>query len=86
MRSCFHRELSIEITKKKAEGCLHQIIQRNIQLFSSELLSTEEMAAILYDKIMEQIHVKDDTTLNMMNGTDTLQFDIGRLGEYVIHI
>ena len=76
---------AVEITLKKAEGCIHQIIQRNIPLLSDEIISVEQMAEIVYGKIMEKISATTQYPMIMVNATgDKAEVDKSKLGEYVI--
>ena len=76
---------AIEITLKKAEGCIHQIIQRNIPLLSDEIISVEQMAEIVYGKIMEKISATTQYPMIMVNATgDKAEVDKSKLGEYVV--
>jgi hypothetical protein len=78
---------AVEIAIKKAEGCLHQIIQRSIPLFTDTMLKPEEMAEIVYKEIMDKSSVKDEIVMNMINMDKiTLPYNIEMLGEYVIMI
>ena len=77
---------AVEIALKKAEGCLHQIIQRSIPLLSEEIIPVEQMAEIVYEKIMEKLSVESNTNqMVMVNSTgDKAEVDKNKLGEYVI--
>ena len=78
---------AVEITKKKAEGCLHQIIQRSIPMFADELLSIEEMAHIMEIKIKELLTTTEGISMNMTNSLgETEKLDIQKLGEYVVKL
>jgi hypothetical protein len=76
---------AVEITKKKAEGCLHQIVQREIPLFSEEIISVQEMADIVYTKIIEKMELNSRIQMEMINSSGNIvPFNIELLGEYVI--
>lgn len=76
---------AVEIAIKKAEGCLHQIVQRSIPILADTMLRTEEMAEVIYKEIIDKSSVKDAIVMNMINMNKiTLPYKIEMLGEYVI--
>jgi energy-coupling factor transporter ATP-binding protein EcfA2 len=75
-----------EIAIKKAEGCLHQILQRSIPVFADGILSIEEMVNILDTKIKEIVQNSDTVNMKMVNSATVELVDIKKLGEYVVRL
>ena len=75
-------ENAVDISIKKAEGCLHQIVQRNIPVFAEEILSAEEMSNIVYKEIMNKLEESAIVTANITNGIVTEKMNISKLGNY----
>jgi hypothetical protein len=76
-----------EIAIKKAEGCLHQVMQRSIPVFADTILPIEEMVIILDSKIKEIVQNSDTVNMKMINSSMILEpLDIKKLGEYVVQL
>jgi len=76
---------AVEIALKKAEGCVHQIIQRNIPLLSNEIIPLEQMTELVYTQIMEKLSTAPCHSMVMVNSTgDKAEVDKNKLGEYVV--
>jgi hypothetical protein len=76
---------AVEIALKKAEGCVHQIIQRNIPLFAQEILPVEQLANIVYSQITEKLSTTPHHQMIMVNLVgDKIEVDKNKLGEYVV--
>jgi hypothetical protein len=65
---------AVDIAMQKAEGCLHQIVQRDIPVFTNSILTPEEMANIVY----QEIH----SSAFMTNGNCVETIDIQKLGHF----
>jgi len=76
-------ENAVDIATKKAEGCLHQIVQRSIPVFGTTLLSPEEMATIVYKEITDILQSSSTTVAYMTEGIYMDRLDIQKLGTYV---
>jgi hypothetical protein len=76
---------AVEIALKKAEGCVHQIIQRNIPLFAQEILPVEQMANIVYSQIIEKLSTTPSHAIVMINSLgEKIKVDKTKFGEYVV--
>lgn len=76
-----------EIAIKKAEGCLHQIMQRSIPLFADTILPIEEMVNIVDSKIKEIVQHNNTVHMQMINSSMSVEpIDIKKLGEYVVRL
>lgn len=76
-------ENAVDIAMKKTEGCLQQVIHRSIPMFSTTLLTPEEMATIVYKEIMDCLHSSSSTVAYMTEGIYINSLDIQKLGTYV---
>jgi hypothetical protein len=76
---------AVDIALKKAEGCVHQIIQRNIPLFAQEILPIEQMANIVYSQIIEKLSTTPSHAIVMINSSgEKIKVDKTKFGEYVV--
>ena len=76
---------AVEIAMKKAEGCVHQIIQRNIPLLSNEILTIEQMTNLLYTQIMEKLLTTPHHPMTMVNSLgEKIEVDKSKFGEYIV--
>ena len=75
-------ENAVDIATKKAEGCLHQIVQRSIPVFGTTLLTPEEMATIVYKEITDILQSSSTTVAYMTEGIYMDRLDIQKLGTY----
>jgi hypothetical protein len=70
-----------DIALKKSEGCLHQVVQRDIPVFTDSILTAEEMANIVYEEIMKlQVN---HSSVSMTNGIYEETMNIEKLGNFV---